>query len=152
MRLLCVMALLISCQSFASEYVQRKFQVDFHGDNSGRKIYYRCESAKKLLEDRLASVGAQAVETICTGGLESYGRIPHWQPLTLVAKFEVPTTTKETEVVELNAENDHHEDCFLNVTVVEELIRKLPEVKVLKKKNSCLNNYTKWSYTIEVPK
>lgn len=154
MRIMLLVMFILTSNVFAGEFIQRKITVDFIGDHNGNRIYYRCDVAREMLETQLVKLGAQAVQTTCSGGLERYGYSPYWAPMTVRATFEVAATGTHTakEVVELNADDRAHEDCFLSVAMVEEALPLIPGVKVLKKKNSCMHNESRWSYTVEVSK
>lgn len=154
MRILALLILALAPHAFAGEFIQKKMTVEFFGDNSGNRIHYRCDVAQQILESQLTKLGAQSIETKCSGGLERWGYSPYWAPMTVKATFEVqvPESHSAKEVVVLNSGKRMHEDCFLSVAMVEEALPLIPGVKVLKKKNSCLNNESRWSYTVEVSK
>ena len=154
MRSLILLSLLVCSHAFAGEFVAKKLEFSFIGDDMGNRIYYRCESVKKLVENHLLALGASSPQVKCYGGLEDYARSPYWAPLSISARFDAPVPTENSarEVVVLDSKRLIHEDCFLNLTFLKNTIPLFPGVKVLKKSNSCLHNNSRWSYTVEVIK
>lgn len=154
MRALILLAFLVSSHVFAGEYVPKKLQFNFLGDDMGNRIYYRCEVVKTLVANHLESLGAISTNVKCYGGLEDYARMPQWSPITVTAHFEVPLPAENSvhEVVVLKTKGVAFEDCFLNTSFLKTAIPLFPGVKVLKKSTSCLSNYSRWSYTVEIAK
>lgn len=151
MRILALLMLVLASQAFANEMVKRKITVDFMGDHFGNRIYYRCDVAEEILQSHLEKVGAVAIETSCSGGLERWGYSPYWAPMSVRAKFEVTDERRlPGQQVILNADDRAHEDCFLNVAIMKELIPLIPNARVIKKKDHCMNNETRWSVTLEI--
>lgn len=154
MRSLILLSLFVCSHAFAGEYVAKKLDFTFLGDDMGNRIYYRCEVVKSLVAKHLESLGAISTNVKCFGGLEDYARMPQWAPITVTAFFEVPVPAENSarEVLVLKPQNLAFEDCFLNTKFLKTAIPFFPGVKVLKKSTSCLNNYSRWSYTVEIAK
>lgn len=151
MRLFVLLALVTS-SVFASEYQATKLKFSFYGDNFGNRIYMRCESAKKIVESRLADLGAQNVEVKCAGGLENWGTSTVLIPVNLSASFDVPAVQENPTVrnVEITAGRVAHQDCHFNTQFMKKALPLFPTVKVLKKRASCSTNESRWSYSVEV--
>ncbi|WP_408097341.1 hypothetical protein ACJVC5_00060 [Peredibacter sp. HCB2-198] len=154
MRTFILMTFILSGHAFAGEFVKKKLQFNFIGDDFGNRIYYRCDSTKKLVENHLATLGASSVLVKCSGGLEDHSRLPQWAPLSITALLDVPLPTENSvrEVLVLDSRRSMHEDCFLNVSFLKTAIPLFPGVKVLKKSASCAHSNSRWSYTVEVAK
>lgn len=151
MRILAVLILALASHAFAGELVKRKMTVNFMGDQAGNRIHYRCAVAEEILQSHLEKVGAVAIETSCSGGLERWGYSPYWAPMGLRAKFEITSDRRlPGQTITLDASDRAHEDCFLNVAIMKELLPLIPNAKVLRKKDHCMNNESRWSVTVEI--
>ena len=152
MRFVAFIALILSSVAFAGEYAPRKLSMSFFGDGLNR-IHYRCEVAKDLVMVHLENLGATNIKLNCAGGLEDWGPSRMLTPMHISAKFDVPVATSndavETVVIKSQSFN---EDCFLNTQFLNQALPLFPAAKVVKKQASCMNNYSRWSYTVELSK
>lgn len=152
MRLIVLLSLLVSATAFASEYTASSLKFSFFGDNMGNRIYMRCDSAKKIVEARLADLGAQNVTVKCAGGLETWSTSTVLIPVNLSAKFDVPAVQENPTVktVVITAGRAAHEDCHFNTQFMKKALPLFPASKVVKSRNTCSTNESRWSYTVEV--
>lgn len=150
MRFVTLIALLISAQAFATEYVSRQFKFFFDGRNLGYTTYYTCDAARSALESHLKTLGAQDMHVRCNGGLENWGSTWQYTALSLNATFTAPQTMDASRTDTVRLRSRGNEGCDLNVGMLKKLIPMFPDVTVANSRTNCFNSNSPWSYTLNI--
>lgn len=137
-----VAALLISASSFAAN-----FSFTYFGNEGGRQSYYACDYVQYQTEDYLQLLGATNIDVSCSGGIQSNWNV---QPVSIRAKFDLPVVTGSVvDTVELQGDA-FNPACGINVQIISEILKKMTNVSVVKKKDSCAFATTNYYYKLNV--
>lgn len=151
MRLILALAIALSCVSaFAQDTVTRRFNFTYFGSDVGTRTYYNCDSAEQILRDHLESLGAQNVRTSCFGGIQNWGNRWDATPVSLSARFSVSTDSSRVSRVVLSSNRSGNSDCDFNVSLLGQLLKVMPNVKMVSRSSSCRGAEGRWNYTLDV--
>jgi hypothetical protein len=135
---------LVAC-SFASFAETVSFT--HFGNGGGRQSYYACDYAQSQTEAFLTVVGAKNIDVSCSGGIQSWGSA---QPVSIRASFDLPAvTTQVVEAVEVEGDS-FSPACGLNVQIINTIVKKLPNVQVVKKSDSCAFVSSNYYYLLNI--
>ena len=146
MRSLALVALLVSASSFASEYVSKKVSYTVFGRSGWSTTYYSCYSAQDLVEGHIETLGGINARVRCSGGIENWGATP----IRISATFDAPLPNGGAVEEKTLKARSFDENCELHTTTLKNLLPAFPGVKVVSKRDSCMDNRTRWYYNIEV--
>ncbi len=134
-------ALLISASSFATSV-----SFTYFGNEGGRQSYYACDYAEDQTAAHLETLGATNIDVRCNGGINNWSV----QPVSVYATFDLPEVTgSAVETVEIEGDT-FNPACGLNVRIISEILKKMTNVTVLKKNDSCAFATTNYYYKLNV--
>ena len=120
----------------------------YSGFENGRNSYYSCDYAESQTEFHLETLGATNIDVTCFGGITPFSI----QPVSIRAKFDLPEVTGESsDVVEIEGDT-WNPACGLNTTIINNILKKMKNVKVLKKRDSCAFATTNYYYKLDISK
>jgi hypothetical protein len=141
-----LLALTLCSLSFAAVASETVSFTHF-GNNGGNQSYYACDYAQSQTENFLAVLGAKNIDVSCSGGIQPWGSM---QPVSISASFDLPTVvTNAVESVEV--EGDYSSPaCGLNVQIVNTIVKKFSNVKVMKKSDACAFASSNYYYLLNI--
>ena len=148
--ILALCLLMASLTSTAADYVARKFSFTYFGNDLGSRTYYSCDSAEDMLKEHLERLGAQSIRTSCFGGIQTWGGRLDAQPVSLSARFQVLNDISATSRVVLSSRSRGEENCDFNVSLLRQLLKVMPNVKLVSRQSSCRGSRGNWNYTLDV--
>ncbi len=118
MKILTLLALLVSLPSFAANYASKtsSFSISSIGP-AGERVYYNCDSVERLVESTLSALGAKNIKVRCSGGIDTIGRIH--MPAFVRAEYDAVSTQIAGDI-NTEAQTIHFQDregCHLNTQV-----------------------------------
>ena len=138
-----VMMMSLSLPAFARESVS----FTHFGNNGGNQSYYACDYAQDQTESFLDLVGATNVDVTCSGGIQPWGTA---FPVSIRADFDLPMiTTSNVESVQVDGDT-WNPACGLNVQIINSLVVKFPNVKVVRKSDACAFSTSNYSYLLNI--
>lgn len=149
MRLVALLAFVLTSSAFAGEYVSRKFSYS-HFTGGLNQTFYNCSVVEDIVEAHLASLGAVNARVTCSGGIENWGGTWQYFPVSVRAKFDAPVASGGTVENRRLASVSGNENCELNVGILNQLLPLFPAVTVRSGTRSCMDNRSRWAYDITV--
>lgn len=147
MKLIALLAVVMTSSAFAGEYVSRKLNFSPRTHTGGNQYYYNCDFVEDRTETLLEQLGASNVRSRCTGGLNSGMGMPAFARITFDAPVASENGVTETVVIK------GWESCELNSEFLNKAIPLLPAVKLVSKRANCNGGRTaRWTYTVEITK
>lgn len=139
-KLLIVMSIFLSFQASAA-----KVSFTYFGNEAGRNSFYSCSYVESQAEYYLKLFGAENIELYCRGGITSWSMMP----VSLDAKFDLPTVMGKVETVELRGDN-WSPACGLNTMMIREFLKVMNNVEVLKKSDHCAFADSNFYYSLKI--
>lgn len=146
-KLIAIFAVVLSTTAFARESVS----FSYSGFEGWGHTYYSCDYVEAQVEKVLDLFGATEANVRCSGGIQPGST--WWGPVSVKATFEAPVLVGN-EVPQTVTHKGAMRDsaCGLNVAIVNALLPKFSNVKVLKKNDSCAFSSSNFSYTFSITK
>ncbi len=145
MRMIALLAMVLSFNVLAVEFSHTDF-----GNDGFSRHYYSCDFAEAALEGHLEALGATQIDVSCSGGIESWGVFP----VTLQARFDLPNATRENHTrataLRLKASSRFNEACFFHTKLLNKLLKVTSNVEVNSRSAHCVDNRSRWSYSVTV--
>ncbi len=149
MRLVAILAFVLTSSAFAGEYVSRKFSYS-HFTSGWNQTYYNCSAVEDMVEAHLAALGATNARVNCSGGIQDMGGQWQYFPVNVTARFDAAVPSGGSVESRTLKSVGGNENCELNVGVLNKLLPLFPAVTVTRGTKSCSDNRSRWSYDITV--
>lgn len=146
-KLIALFAVVLSTAAFARETVS----FSYSGFENWGTSYFHCDYVEARTEKVLAMFGATEVSVRCNGGIEVGSG--WWSPVSVKASFEAPVLAGNEAPQTVSYRGEMRDSsCGLNVAIVNALLPKFSNVKVMKKSDSCAFASSNFSYVFSIMK
>lgn len=147
MRTIAIAALLVSASAMA-DMGSKEVSFSVGGRGGLNYSYYNCDSVVDRVETLIEKLGGMNASVRCTGGLDTWRGMPP-MPAYVTAGFDTVGGTGAVETITIKSDS-FDSNCELNVAAMEALLPAFENIKVLKKRASCFDNRTRWSYELQI--
>lgn len=143
------LVLILALSSVSAFAYDVRISFTHFGSSVGSQSYYSCSYAEAQAEKWLDLFGATDVEVTCFGGIEDW----RMSPVSIDARFNLPVLsgTEVAEVVKVRGDA-FNTACGLNVDMVKTFVKYFPNVKILKRNDSCAFSSSNYSYEFSIVK